>query len=159
MAKSHSPRDGRPPKPVPLKVLEGGLSAEAAARGAPSVTPEKPRCPTWLSDYAKTTWRRIVPELDALGLLTLVDRDTLAILCESVAQFRIATETMQRGQLTTGQRGEARKNPAWQIWRDSAKMISQFSAMFGLSPSDRARLFSDPQGGTAGPSLEEILGA
>lgn len=155
MAKSHSPRDGRPPKPIPLKVLEGGLSSDAA--GPVKLPPERPYCPDYLSTYAKSVWRRIVPQLDDMGVLARIDRETLAILCETVAKWREAAEVMQRGILTTGQRGEAVKNPAWQIYRDSARLISQYSAMFGLSPSDRARLFGDFGEASSGPSLDEIL--
>lgn len=152
-------RRGRPPKPLELKVLEGGLSGKELGSLPPKPPPSKPRCPAWLAPYAKTEWRRIVPELDALGMLTQVDRTTLAVYCQQVAIFKEATNIVTRGILTTGQKGEPVKNPALQVLRDSARLIATYSSMFGLSPSDRARILSAGADVPGGPTLEELMAA
>lgn len=157
MAQGRSPRAGRPPRPHHLKVIDGNPGKRSLAAPA-QPPPSKPRCPTWLTTYAKTEWRRVVPALDALGLLTGVDRSTLAAYCEAVATFKEATEAVtEYGILVKGRRkGEAVKNPALQIQRDAARSIATYSAMFGLSPSDRVRLVGDP-GHRTGRTLDEIL--
>ena len=152
-------RRGRPPKPIELKVLEGGLSGKEIEALPPKPPPSKPRCPAWLSPYAKTEWKRVVPELDTLGLLTVVDRSTLAAYCEAVATFKAATEVVRRGVLVTGQKGEAVKNPALQVQRDAARLIATYSSMFGFSPSDRARILSVGTDVAGGPTLEDLLNA
>ena len=157
-----SGRTGRPPKPHHLKVIEGNPGKRSLAEPV-KAPPSKPACPSWLSKYAKTEWRRIVPVLDSLGVLTQVDRSTLAAYCEAVSTFKAATETIEEfGVLVEGRRkGEAVKNPALQIQRDAARLIATYSSMFGLSPSDRVRLGADPgtgRGHTGGAdSLEALL--
>lgn len=136
-------RMGRPPKPVELKVIEGRMSSDDVARLGPKAPPSKPHCPSWLSTYAKTEWRRITPHLDRMGLLTQLDRHTLACYCQAVATFREATEAAQKGILVKGQKGEAVKNPALQIQRDAARSIATYSSLFGLSPADRVRILQE----------------
>ena len=159
---TRSPRSGRPPKPHNLKVIEGNPGKRKLAE-APKAPPSTPTMPSYLTAYAKTEWRRIVPILDSVGLLTQVDRQTLAAYCEAVATFKAATETIaQTGILVQGRRkGEAIKNPALQVQRDAARLIATYSAMFGLSPSDRVRLLADPSAGRGhhggGDPLEALL--
>lgn len=153
------PRTGRPRKPTHLKVIEGNPGKR---RLAPEVKapPQRPRAPSWMSQYAKSVWRRLVPLLDELGVLTAVDRDTMTAYCEAVATFKAATEAIAKtGVLVQGRRkGEAIKNPALQIQRDASRLIATYSAMFGLSPADRSRL-GDPSAYTprSGDELERAL--
>lgn len=150
---------GRKPKPHHLKVIEGNPGKRSMAP-PPKAPPARPYCPAWLSKYAKTEWRRVVPELDALGVLTKVDRSALAAYCEAVATFKEATEAIDKvGVLVQGRRkGDVIKNPALQVQRDAARLIATFSAMFGLSPSDRVRLMGDAKPGpAAGDPLETLL--
>lgn len=151
-------RRGRPPKPIPLKVLDGGMSKAKAERLGPKAPPQKPHCPSWLSQYAKTEWKRVVNELDRRGMVAAVDRSTLAVYCQAVATFKEATEAVQKGILVRGQKGEAVKNPALQVQRDAARMIATYSSMFGFSPSDRVRILQE--GVTDdGNTLEDLLSA
>lgn len=154
-------RTGRPPKPHHLKVLEGNPGGRRLVE-PPKPPPSKPRCPSWLQPYAKTVWRRLVDILDDLGVLTTADRETMAVFCEAVADYRDATEKLAKtGLLVQGQKGNAVTNPLWRIKRDAGKAIAEMSARFGLTPADRVRLMGEPDGGgrTRGDDLEELLGA
>lgn len=155
---SRSPRSGRPPKPTHLRVIEGnpGKRALPVEKKPP---PSRPRCPDWLTKEAKAEWGRVVPVLDTLGVLSIVDRSSLAAYCESVSTFKAATEKVKAGILVKGQKGEAVKNPALQVQRDAAKNIAAFSAMFGLSPADRVRLVGDAGAGRLGPELGDVIGS
>lgn len=137
-------RAGRPPKPTHLKVIEGNPGKRPLAQ-PPKPSPEKPRCPSYLSPYAKTVWRRLVPLLDDMGILTTQDRETMAAFCQAVADFRRAVEVInEKGYMVQGRRkGEAVKNPMLQVKREAVREIATFSAMFGLSPADRVRLVGD----------------
>lgn len=153
-----NPRSGRKPKPHHLKLIQGNPGGRRLVE-PPSPPPARPYCPEWLSPFAKTEWRRIVPPLDRLGLLTKVDRSTLAGYCEAVSNFKRATEIINATDLMVeGRKGEPTKNPMLQVQRDSLRLMSNYSAMFGLSPSDRVRLLGDPGAGSQAPSLEEVLG-
>lgn len=152
-------RGGRPPKPVELKLIEGN-PGKRPVKLPPKAPPEKPRCPAWLSDYAKLEWKRVVPVLDRLGLLTSVDRATLSAYCEAVATFKAAVEAVKReGILVSRRGGELVKNPALQVERDASRLIAAYSGMFGLSPSDRVRLLGTGQAGGGLSELEALLGS
>jgi P27 family predicted phage terminase small subunit len=153
-------KTGRPPKAHHLKVIEGNPGKRRLVE-PPKAPPRRPRCPEWLTPYAKTTWRRLVVILDDLGLLTLADRDTMAALCEAVSRFKASTEKIAASDvLVKGDRGPV-KNPAIQIQRDATRDIATFSAMFGLSPADRVRLLGAGNAGRggSGDELERMLGA
>lgn len=149
---------GRPPKPPHLRLIEGNPGKRPIV-APPSPPPSRPYCPAWLSPFAKTEWRRVVPELDRLGVLTRVDRSMLAGYCQEVANFKDATDIIvEAGLMVKGQKGNAVKNPMLQVQRDALRLMAQYSAMFGLTPADRVRLVGDPGAGSA-PDLESILGA
>ncbi len=154
-------RTGRPPKAHHLKVIEGN-PGKRRLEEPPKPSPSRPRCPDFLTPHAKNTWRRLVPILDDLGVLTAADRDTMAALCEAVSRFKAATVMIANTDvLVKGQKGEAVKNPAVQIQRDATRDIAAYSAMFGLSPADRVRLLGAGSAGrgNAGTNLEDVIGA
>jgi P27 family predicted phage terminase small subunit len=141
-----SRKAGRPPKPVELKLIEGNRGKRKLAL-PPKAPPSRPNCPAWLSTYAKTEWRYIVPVLDELGLLTKLDRMVLAGACDAAADFRRATEELEKSpSLLVKGGGRISKNPLIQIKRDARRDVLAFSSALGLSPSDRVRLL-----GAAGP--------
>lgn len=155
-------RKGPRPKPTHLKVIEGNPGKRPLPDNEPRPhKPERPIAPSWLSDDAKKEWQYIVPRLDDMGILTKIDRTNLEVYCEAVATFREATHWVrERGILVAGQRkGDAKKNPALQVQRDAARLISTYSRMFGLSPADRAAM--DGAGGlgssSAAAELRDIL--
>lgn len=149
-------RMGRPPKARHLKIIEGNPGGRPLGP-AVKTPPQKPRMPAYMRPYAKAVWQRLVPLLDSMGVLTSLDRDNLAGYCEAVASFKDATEKMHAGVLVQGRRkGEAVKNPAHQIQRDSARAMQTYSAMFGLSPADRERL-GDAATAPGSLDIDEIL--
>jgi P27 family predicted phage terminase small subunit len=160
---------GRKPVPTNLKILKGNPGKRPLNKNEPKPELGAPGCPTWLSIEAKAEWRRIVPKLDKLGLLTKVDRAALAVYCEMWATFVYAQRLVhQHGIIILKKTMEAEtadgtviiyqhpvKNPALQVSRDAADKIRQFCAEFGLTPSARGRLElpeADEDGG-----LESLL--
>lgn len=110
------------------------------ARGVPS-------CAPFLDDAAKQKWEEVVPELDRLGLLTIVDGDVLAAYCQAWAEFQWATETLrQEGRVSKRGTGALAPHPAVALQRSAWKAIRDFAALFGLDPSSRSRLHvAEPQ--------------
>lgn len=151
-------KTGRPPKPHHLKVIEGNPGKRPLVE-PPKPPPSRPRCPDYLPTYAKTVWRRLVPILDEMGILTTADRETMAAYCVAVDRFRDAVIAYAKtGGLVKGQKGEAVTNPALRNLAAATRDIATFSAMFGLSPADRVRLIGQAGNPAGVPDLEDVLG-
>lgn len=152
---------GRKPKPTALKVLEGNRGKRPLNRNEPKPSPSAPGCPTWLAPEARAEWRRVVPELDRIGMLSKIDRAALAAYCETWATFVTAQRDLherglvlyleaERAQTETEEvviYVKAVKNPSVLIARDAAAQVRQFATEFGLTPSARSRLEVPEQAG------------
>src|SRR5581483_7260694 len=129
----------RGPPPTPTKILELRGSWRAKERpGEPQPPPGAPPMPEWLSEEARAEWQRMAPELEALGLLSVLDRAALAAYCQAYAELVEATALLNRegrvleapvfskaGELT----GHVRKpHPAVRLQRDAFGRVKQFLA-------------------------------
>ena len=132
-------KPGPKPKPTHLKILEGNPGKRPLNKNEPKPKPVAPRMPTWLSNEAKQEWRKLAPELEKLGLLSVIDGISLAILCQETANYRVAVTDYKKA-LFLGKGNQKRKHPALQVGRDAATLIKSFIGEFGLSPSARTRL-------------------
>lgn len=97
--------------------------------------------PTWLDREGKAEWRRVVPELNKLGILGKVDRAVLATYCDTWSKFTEARRLLKDGLVVTyrSDRGPT-KNPAWQIYRDAATLLYSLAKDLGLAPAARLRM-------------------
>jgi P27 family predicted phage terminase small subunit len=157
---------GRKPVPTQLKILRGNPGKRSLNKDEPKFSPKCPKPPTWLTLEARAEWRRVVPELDAKGLLATIDRGQLASYCSWWSIYVDAIREIQKNGLTTmaiettsidGYVIFVRptKNPAIIVARDASEKVRQFGTEFGLSPSSRTRLHVPEVEDT---SLEELLG-
>jgi P27 family predicted phage terminase small subunit len=90
---------------------------------------------------AKREWSRIVPELERLGLLTLVDRGALAAYCQAYGRAVQAEKTLLKEGLNfTTPNGYIQQRPEVAIAQKSWQAVRAFAAEFGLTPSARSRL-------------------
>lgn len=143
---------GPKPKPTKLKLITG---SRVTNHNEPQPAALTPKCPAWLDPEAKRKWRVLVPELSRLGILTIVDGDALAAYCQAWAEFRQATETLQRegryvtvgGGVKVGKdgssvtlTGQPQPHPAIAQQRSAWKAVKDFAALFGLDPSSRSRI-------------------
>jgi P27 family predicted phage terminase small subunit len=100
-----------------------------------------------------------------LGILTELDRMTLAGYCQAVAEFRLATEAIQRDGRVIPSEGKVVQQPDGKWETLGAKMIphpaiaqqartlrliQSFAALFGLHPSARLGLY------VPGPPTPEV---
>lgn len=151
-------RTGRPPKPTALKILNGnpGRGPINSREPKPDATP--PKCPTWLDAEAKRKWKQLVPHLQRLGLLTVVDGDVLTAYCQAWAEFRQATETLQKKGRYISVGPSQQPHPAVAQQRSAWKAVKEFAALFGLDPSSRSRLMVHPPTDDT-DDLEDFLAA
>jgi P27 family predicted phage terminase small subunit len=87
---------GRPPKPTALKVLNGNPGKRPLNKFEPKPKPILPKCPAWLDPAAKKEWRRVVPELERIGMLTCVDGAALGGYCQSYGRWVAAEQFIQK---------------------------------------------------------------
>jgi P27 family predicted phage terminase small subunit len=165
-------RRGPPPKPTKLRELEGNPSRRPLNDREPKPKAGRVPCPTWLSAEAKAEWRRIVPELKRLGLLTTVDRTALACYCQAHAELVQATRTLDKEgrvvkvPVVAWDKGSGthevvghklQTHPAVRLQRDAFGRVKQFLAEFGLTPASRSRLRTpEAEGGETDP-FQELL--
>ena len=74
-------RRGPKPRPAHLKLLRGNPGKRPVNTREPKPKTKIPTCPTHLGAIARKEWKRITVQLDAVGLLTELDRTGVAGYC------------------------------------------------------------------------------
>lgn len=138
---------GPPKKPTKLRILEGNPSKRPLPKNEPEPDPTMPQCPDWLMDDAKHEWKRVAPELNRIGLLTIVDQTALAGYCQSYARWKKAEEEIKLLKNTIYPLKDERGNikgfqqyPQYGIVNQCLKQIRAFCSEFGLTPAARAKM-------------------
>lgn len=138
---------GRKSKPTNLKKLEGNPGKRPINKNEPQPNAILPDCPAELSDKAKDEWHRMAQALFDLGLLTQVDRASLAIYCQSYANWIEAINRLNTdGMVYVTDTGFERPSAWHKIADMESKTMRSFATEFGLTPSSRGRI-SVPGGG------------
>ncbi|MFD8496325.1 phage terminase small subunit P27 family [Amycolatopsis sp. NPDC059657] len=157
---------GKPPAPTALKILHGTkpsrINQNEPVPDTATVVP-----PRELDHRAQEIWDRLAPDLIRKGVLTAWDVDSFATFCTMVVVNQDATRDVEQNgtSITTLVREthdgtciyDLRKNPAWQVARESATLIVTLGGRFGLNPSDRSQL-SLPPVEESGKGAERLLG-
>jgi len=108
-----------------------------------------PDPPPFLLDEAKVEWGRVSSELHRLGLLTKIDRSSLAAYCQAYGRWAQAEKAIrkmaERDELTGGlmiktSNGNAIQNPLVGTANKAAGDMMRYAAEFGMTPSARVRL-------------------
>jgi len=124
---------GRKPKTESLRVLEQDRDRVIGGSTPPSA-------PDWLSVVARGEWDRVVAELSASYLITPLDQSTLAVYCETFAQWRDAMEQLKSQGFTVPTKEGVKANPLMKIVQGLVCEIRRMSAEFGFSPAARSRI-------------------
>ncbi|KAF1084849.1 Phage terminase, small subunit [Sporotomaculum syntrophicum] len=132
---------GPAPKPTHLKVLEGNPGRRPLNKNEPKPKPVAPKCPAWLDKEAKHEWKRVAPELEKLGLLTIVDGTALAAYCQAYSRWVAAEKVLTtEGMTYETETGYIRQRPEVGIVQKYLNLIKLYCAEFGLTPSARSRM-------------------
>lgn len=105
--------------------------------------PGVPDMPPWLKAEASDEWKRIVPILDSMGVLSRLDRAVVADYCTVWAQLvRVETQLADADALTdTRSDSEGMvKNPLWSVANQLRQRFDKKCEMLGLAPGPRGRL-------------------
>ena len=147
-----SSRAGRKPKPLSPKILDGNPNKRPLNKAEPAPKVEIPACPRWLKGDARSEWRRIVPELKALGLLSKIDRAALTAYCQAWADYLDAIKQIEKNgsvleirELAKDGEKEGRikymqQSPYVSIKNKAAEHMHKFLTEFGMTPASRSRI-------------------
>jgi len=111
--------------------LRGGVSASPV-----KLRPKAPEPPAWLDKEALAEWARVVPELDAQGLISIVDRGILASYCTAWSIYVQAVAELDRAELTAN----GTKSAEFRTWKDSQAILLMLAGKVLCTPTDRLRL-------------------
>ena len=146
---------GRKPKPTPLKRLEGN-PGKRPLPDEMDIPADKLTCPAHLTSAARREWKRVVPELQALGLLTNVDRAALAAYCQAYGRWVEAEKVLkQKGPLYKTEKGNVITSPMLWVSNKAVEQMHKFLTEFGFTPASRVRLSVTPKS-TKDP-MDELL--
>lgn len=143
----------RGPRPTPTQVLRLRGSWRAKVRAdEPEPDAAIPAPPDWLSGDGREEWDRLVPLLASLGLLTEMDRSTLALYCQAYGVYVEAQRTLeQEGYYLASEYGQV-AHPAVAVAAKAWDQCLRASQRFGFSPSDRAGLVKPKKDADSGKS-------
>lgn len=109
-----------------------------------------PEAPEFMTDEARRVWDELAPFLVQRDRLQPEFTYQFAAYCESVANFLATTACLALEGLyfeTETRNGRQQKKvAAWGQQQEAMAAMSRFSALFGLSPVDAARLKVTGQG-------------
>ena len=132
---------GPAPTPTALRVLEGNPSKRPLNRQEPQPRARAPKCPDHLDDGAKKEWKRLLPILRRMRLVTEADGIALGNLCQSYSTMAQAQAKLNRTGLLYGKEGQPiRASPLLRIIHECSDRINILCREFGLTPAARSRL-------------------
>jgi P27 family predicted phage terminase small subunit len=131
---------GRKPTPTPILAAQGSWRAKTR-RNEPQPDAAAPDPPDHLSEGAVAEWRRIVPIVMGMRVLTLADRAALAVYCAAFARWADAErEVAKNGAVVLTGQGYPIQNPHLAVANKAMEQIHKISCEFGLTPSSRSRV-------------------
>lgn len=135
----------RGPQPTPTSTLKLRGSWRAKTRqNEPQFAAGVPVCPKWITGEARREWRRILPQLEAAGLLTAADLAALAAYCDAWADFCEASAAVRKALAPKGCGFvEAIRRGLLSAKRAAREALLKAADRFGLSPATRSKCTAD----------------
>jgi P27 family predicted phage terminase small subunit len=163
----------RGPKPDPAAVKEAKGNPGRRPIGADPVTDDQAGAshgeittapndvvpPVWLKGKALDVWNRIGPRLVKMRLLSPIDAEPFARYCRNFARWeKMQTELDERGETyeSESQHGKLRRiDPSFMIADRLERSLMAIEDRFGLSPSERQRVYAAR---AANPNATDLFG-
>lgn len=159
-------------KAIPNRIIElrgGTAHTHEKARQEPNLPVKIPLCPPHLDDVAHKEWLRVTKILKSIGMMTLLDRSTLAAYCEAYSRWVKATTKMNEMGMVYAEgrqvddkgkvikQGIPRANPYIKIAKEAFDQMIKTAILFGMSPSSRASLSILSQNSSPATDKTEIF--
>ncbi|MEP7363840.1 MAG: phage terminase small subunit P27 family [Acidobacteriota bacterium] len=139
---------GPAPKPTALRIAEGNLGKRPLNILEPRPRQITPACPKHLDGEGRLAWRRLVPVLERMRVLTEADGIVLANLCDSYSTMVQAQRKLREtGMLLKTPSGYVQQNPLISIVNTCMETVTRLAREFGLTPTSRTRLHAGPENG------------
>lgn len=150
---------GPKPKPTQLKIASGTLRNRNDAEPQPPT--DRVVMPKHLGKIAAAKWRQLLPLLQGVRIMTRADVDALARYCDTYEWWRKTREVLKKDGDTypiLNDGGEVKyiaQRPEVSIAHKLAQQLRQLEQDFGLNPSARTSLKSEPE--TPEQTADDIL--
>jgi P27 family predicted phage terminase small subunit len=133
---------GPAPKPSAIEKLEGNPGHRAINTREPMPAPGEPKMPAQLDAAARMEWRRLVPILQRMRVLTEADGLALANLCADVSLLMRAQESLAKtGLFIKNPKTEmVHQNPVLNLIRVTTDRVTRGLREFGLTPASRSKV-------------------
>ena len=155
-------KPGRKKTPSALRVLRGNPSHRPlhGAEPEPDLIDEKLEPTLPLTTFGRSCWERIIDNLKAIKLLTVVDLDALSRYCQTLDEYQLAVLDVRKQGRTLTKRTMHDEvtvaNPRFSQMQQLSRDLSKLEAEFGFTPSSRSSL-SVPSEASGGSDWEEFL--
>ena len=135
---------GRKPKPIETHVKNGNpsrLNLTARIEQSKKLNRTRPDPPEHLDEIARAHWFKIIPELEAMGTLAIIDAGSLEALCQAYSNMTRAAKDLKKldNLFYKTPNGSLQQIPQIGIFNKSAALYKAYAAEFGLTPSSRTR--------------------
>jgi len=137
----------RPRKPTSLKLVTGTDRADRRNGNEPEpqlledLTP-----PAHLAARSAVVWNELAPMLRRIQLLTEADVIAFEMLCDAVADYRLARETRGDDMVTYSHKGSQMLDQWLVAQQACGKRAETLMGRFGMDPVSRSRVMVTPQG-------------
>jgi P27 family predicted phage terminase small subunit len=136
---------GRHPTPTPILAARGSPRAKSRPN-EPRPEIAAPTAPKYLGELARLEWRRVVPLLLTMRVLSKSDRGVLAMYATAYgrwveAERQLATD----GIVVKSPNGYPIQNPFLAVANKAMEQTHRFAVELGLTPVARGRLHVAPE--------------
>ena len=140
-------RRGPAPTPTPILQIRGSKRVTKRRNEIEVKGPEgTPDCPDWLDADARVAWNYLVPKLELMGVLTLIDSNALARYCRLWTRCRKAEAFIDKHRDVyplKDEKGKAKylaQFPQVSIAAKLAQQLTRLEQELGLTPAARTRI-------------------
>ncbi len=143
---------GPRPKPTALKIARGNPGKRKLRADEPKPPAGVGDCPDWLDAEGKACWAEHAPQLEAMGVLTGIDRQALMTFCDIWSRYKKAIDFIRKHGEFLPIKDEAGKLrymcqfPQVSIAQKLLASLLRYQQEFGLTPSARSGLVAKPAG-------------
>ncbi|HVB67962.1 MAG TPA: phage terminase small subunit P27 family [Acetobacteraceae bacterium] len=150
---------GAKPKATVVKLITGNPGRRPLNKAEAKPRVEIPRPPETLKGAALSEWKRVVPLLMEVGLITKLDRAVVAGYCQAWARW-IECERMleQTGLVVKAPSGYPMYSPYLAAANKALDQMRQLSEQIGLSGSARSRIRAGEPAGQTDPAETFLRG-
>ena len=137
----------RPRTPTGLKLVKGTARADRTNGAEPEpMLLNDLKAPAHLSARSAEVWNQVAPMLRRLQVLTEADVIALEMLCDSVADYRLARSQCGDDFVVHSSKGSQMVSQ-WLVAKQlSSKRAEAFMGKFGMDPVSRSRVMVSTQG-------------